>query len=81
MVYHGEKCRHCRANMSEPKLVTDGPKKGTFRTYCINCGHIEFLATGGSGSHVPQQQQQPQPQARPVGNPFQPVLIKRAPYS
>jgi hypothetical protein len=83
MVFHGEKCRHCRSNMSEPKLVNEGPKKGWTRTFCINCGHIEFHPPIMGGG---QQQQQPQPMpprpaagptpAKPV-NPFQPVLIKR----
>jgi len=87
MVYHGAKCRHCRANMSEPKLVTEGPKKGFYRTYCINCGHIEFEAPAGG---VQQQQQQPQARpamptplsgARPVPSSglFQPILVKRPP--
>lgn len=42
MISHGEKCSHCHANMSLPKLVTDGPKKGQYRTVCSQCGHIEY---------------------------------------
>jgi hypothetical protein len=92
MVFHGEKCRHCRSNMSEPKVQMDGPKKGWLRSYCINCGHIEFRPPiAGAGG---QQQQQPQPKQRPARpattpppgmsprpvNPFQPVLLKKPPY-
>jgi hypothetical protein len=85
MVFHGAKCRHCRSNMSEPKLVTEGPKKGWYRTYCISCGHIEFEAPAGGV----QQQQQPQMRPamptplsspRPIPNSmFQPILVKRPP--
>ena len=42
MISHGEKCRHCRGNMSAPKPVTDGPRAGQTRTFCIKCGHIEY---------------------------------------
>ena len=42
MISHGEKCRKCRGNMSVPKPVTDGPRAGWTRTFCVQCGHIEF---------------------------------------
>lgn len=42
MLFHGEKCRHCRGNMSAPKPVIEGPKKGWSRTICFNCGHQEY---------------------------------------
>ena len=82
MINHGEKCRHCRSNMSEPKTVADGPKKGWLRTYCISCGHIEMRPPiAGSGyAAPPQQQQQLPPRAAPAAkpvNPFQPTLLKR----
>ena len=44
MISHGDKCRKCRGNMSAPKPVTDGPRAGWTRTFCIKCGHIEFHA-------------------------------------
>lgn len=42
MISHGEKCRHCRGNMSAPKPVTEGPRAGQTRTFCIKCGHIQY---------------------------------------
>ncbi len=82
MVFHGEKCRHCRGNMSEPKVVNEGPKRGMMRTYCISCGHIEHRPpTGGMNQTMPQQQQaQMPPRAMPAAkaiNPFQPILLKK----
>ena len=44
MLFHGERCRHCGGNMSQPKLITDGPKRGGSRTICMKCGHIEYHA-------------------------------------
>ncbi len=81
MVFHGEKCRHCRSNMSEPKIATDGPKKGWLRSYCISCGHIEFKPPIAGSGMQQQQQMQPRPAsapplAKPV-NPFQPTLLKK----
>ncbi len=42
MISHGDKCRKCRGNMSAPKPVTEGPKAGWTRAFCVKCGHIEF---------------------------------------
>jgi len=42
MISHGKKCPHCGGNMSLPKPVTDGPKKGQTRIFCVKCGHLEF---------------------------------------
>jgi hypothetical protein len=92
MVFHGAKCRHCRSNMSEPKLMEEGPKKGWYRSYCISCGHIEFEPPSGGVQRPQQQQSQPRsvgptpmptPVPRPAagGNVFQPILIKRPPSS
>ena len=30
--------------MSAPKPVTEGPRAGQTRTFCIKCGHLEFHA-------------------------------------
>ena len=53
MLFHGEKCRHCHGNMTEPKVITEGPRKGGYRTICVSCGHMEYQS-------APQQQQQAQ---------------------
>jgi hypothetical protein len=42
--------------MSEPKQVTEGPKKGHTRTICTKCGHINYLQ-GPAQTDTPQQQQ------------------------
>ena len=42
MISHGAKCSHCRGNMSAPKPVTEGPRVGQTRTFCIKCGHIHY---------------------------------------
>ena len=44
MISHGAKCSHCRGNMSAPKPVTEGPRAGQMRIFCIKCGHIEYQA-------------------------------------
>ena len=44
MLFHGERCRHCGGNMSQPKPITAGPKSGGSRTICMKCGHIEYHA-------------------------------------
>ncbi len=44
MISHGEKCGLCRGNMSAPKPVTEGPRAGQTRTFCIKCGHIQYHA-------------------------------------
>ena len=44
MISHGVKCSHCRGNMSASKPVTEGPRAGQTRTFCIKCGHIEYQA-------------------------------------
>jgi hypothetical protein len=51
------KCRHCGGHMTQPKPVTEGPKKGQMRIACFKCGHIEYIA-----ADVPQQPRQPRPQ-------------------
>ena len=48
MIFHGEKCRHCGANMTEPKPVLEGPRKGQTRTICVKCGHIDYHGTADS---------------------------------
>lgn len=60
MLFHGEKCRHCGGNMSSPKPITEGPKKGGFRTICGKCGHIEYHLAD-AGSQPTQQQAAPMP--------------------
>lgn len=50
MLFHGEKCRHCRSNMSAPKPITEGPRKGGYRTICVSCGHIEYHAGPAPGA-------------------------------
>jgi hypothetical protein len=65
MLFHGEKCRHCRGNMSEPKPITEGSRKGGYRTICGNCGHIEY--------HAGNAQQAPPPVAGPSPGPVRPV--------
>ena len=44
MLTDRQKCRHCRGKMSSPKAVLDGPSRGKYRTFCMACGHIEFVA-------------------------------------
>ena len=43
MISHGENCCKCRGKMSAPKPVTEGPKAGWTRVFCVKCGHLEFL--------------------------------------
>ncbi len=62
MIYHGEKCSHCRGNMTEPKLILDGPRKGGYRTICVNCGHFEY-------KDAPQTQTQTIPVHKPAPMP------------
>ncbi len=82
MLYHGEKCRHCRGNMSQPKLITDGPRKGGYRTICINCGHFEYKDAPQSQSQSnPAQTKSSMPTAHAqsklpnVGPPKKPVIF------
>jgi hypothetical protein len=66
MISHGIKCRHCHSNMSEPRLVQDGPKKGLMRTYCLQCGHLEHTAPVSQTSQYQQQGQSPKPPQVPA---------------
>ena len=69
MLFHGEKCRHCRGNMTEPKLIPDGPRKGGYRTICVSCGHIEY-------QNAPQTQAQPNPVPAPAPMPGMPAQAR-----
>lgn len=71
--FHGEKCRHCGANMTEPKPITDGPRKGGMRTICTRCGHIEYQ-TAAKAASMPQQQN-----AQPQHEMLAPGLVLRKP--
>ena len=64
MIFHGEKCRHCGANMTEPKPVLEGPRKGQTRTICVKCGHIDYHGTADSQQAQTAQQMQAQAQKR-----------------
>lgn len=73
MLFHGETCRHCGANMSEPKPVPEGPRKGQTRTICVRCGHMEYQGT--SSATVARPMPSPPPETIPA--PFsQPRLFK-----
>jgi hypothetical protein len=52
--HHGDKCGHCNGNLSEPKPVISGPRKGQMQRICGKCGHIKYL-----GAPSPQPQAQP----------------------
>ena len=64
MIFHGAKCRHCGSNMTEPKPITEGPRKGGTRTICIKCGHIEYQA--GLPPGAPSAAQPPAPAQGPA---------------
>lgn len=64
--------------MTEPKLITDGPKKGGYRIICVNCGHIEYRsvqqAQANPGpSPIPTAPAQAHPQQ--PGQPRKPVIF------
>lgn len=48
--------------MTEPKLIVDGPRKGGYRTICVNCGHFEY-------KDGPQTQVRPNPSQVPAQKP------------
>ena len=61
MIFHGEKCRHCGANMTQPKPVLEGPRKGQTRTICVKCGHIDYHGVADTQQSNPQMAQAQQP--------------------
>jgi RNase P subunit RPR2 len=44
MINHGEKCKHCDGPLTEPKPVSEGPRKGQTQAVCSKCGHINYLS-------------------------------------
>ena len=44
MISHGKQCTHCGGNMSLPKPVVTGPRKGQTQSICAKCGHIDYRA-------------------------------------
>ena len=81
MIFHGEKCRHCRGNMTEPRLITDGSRKGGYRTICANCGHVEYhnapSVPAPAPAPAPTASPSPSTQAHPQqpGQPRKPVIF------
>ena len=43
MSNHREKCKHCGGQVSEPKPVNTGPRKGLDQVICTQCGHIDYV--------------------------------------
>ena len=69
MLFHGEKCRHCGSNMTEPKQVLEGPRKGQSRTICVKCGHIEYHGSADAQATRAMPQQQTSAAPTPFGQP------------
>ena len=42
MINHGESCNHCGGQLSEPKPIGAGPRKGQTQVVCTKCGHITY---------------------------------------
>lgn len=46
MSNHREKCKHCGGQVSEPKPVNTGQRKGQNQVICTRCGHVEYVSAG-----------------------------------
>jgi hypothetical protein len=55
IIKDGDKCHLCSGKMSKAKPITDGPKKGQNRKYCLQCGHIVILGAIMAEPEQPEQ--------------------------